>query len=480
MSVIQLRPARQEREQWLEIVSTDISTYTPIPEPKRDWSFGFITGHRVRYIAMFVTIFVGLYLLQDYLWPSGKQPSTTLDLVWSAAAVIWLSGVIPGFLGVLGMLAYRHPEKLDDERPIDTPVYFRIVSRGDNVEVLTDTVRRCQTEMEKHPLFPYRIEVVVDSYDFFIAAPNDDVTVIRVPDDYRTPKNTRFKARGLQYALDHSKAPDHAWLVHLDEETQPTSSGIKGICRFVREQEASGEHRIGQGAILYHRQWKQHPFLTLADNVRTGDDFARFHFQHRLGVTVFGLHGSYIVVRNDIEKSIGFDFGPKGEITEDAFWAMVAMEKGHRCAWVEGYLEEQSCQSILDFMKQRRRWWQGLMLVSLYAPVKFRWRACITINTLLWALAPLSMLYTIAHFFYGFETNPVVRFGANFAFASFLVLYLVGLRANLDEHGVTNPFKRAFWWVAQTLALPLCSLMESMSVLWAIVKPAKGFHVIKK
>ena len=126
--------------------------------------------------------------------------------------------------------------------------------------------------------------------------------------------------------------------------------------------------RIGRGAILYHRQWRTHPILTLADNVRTGDDFARFHFQHRLSVTVFGLHGSYIVVKNSVEKQIGFDFGPKGSITEDAFWAMVAMQDGYRCRWVDGYLEEQSTQSVSDFVRQRRRWFQGLAKVALYAP----------------------------------------------------------------------------------------------------------------
>lgn len=152
---------------------------------------------------------------------------------------------------------------------------------------------------------------------------------------------------------------------------------------MIQEEEKSEQLRIGQGPILYHRTWKKYPYLTLADNVKTGDDFARFHFQHKVGITMFGLHGSYIVVRNDIEKSIGLDFGPNGSITEDAFWALVAKKKGYRGRWVDGYLEEQSTQSIKDFIKQRRRWFQGLAKVSLYAPVNPKWRFSLGLNTLL-------------------------------------------------------------------------------------------------
>ena len=209
---------------------------------------------------------------------------------------------------------------------------------------------------------------------------------------------------------------------------------------MIAEEEASGELRIGQGALLYHRQWRRFPFLTLADNVRTGDDFARFHFQHRVGVTLFGLHGSYIVCRTDIEKSIGFDFGPQGSITEDAFWALEAMQDGRRARWVEGYLEEQSTQSVTDFIKQRRRWWQGLARVSIYAPVKLRYRLFLGFNTLTWAFAPIGLLYTYAHFFWGFEVRPWIQWGANLAFASFHVLYLIGLKTNLDEHGIVDPY----------------------------------------
>ena len=284
--------------------------------------YSLLTRHRLLVIASMVSITTVLYLIQGLLWPHPRDPHGVLQDVWGWGALLWLGAVVPGACGLIGMITYRHPKLADVHRIADL-VSWRIVSRGTNKDALLSTIRRCQSEMAKTPLFPYIIEVVTDTEA--LSLDDDDVRGIVVPHDYRTANGSLFKARGLQYALENSPLPDTAWIVHLDEETQPTSSGIRGIARMIaqekhREQETGAPPRIGQGALLYHRDWRKHPFLTLADNVRTGDDFARFHFEHRIiGKTIFGLHGSYIVVRSDVEKVGGFDFGPVGSITEDAF-----------------------------------------------------------------------------------------------------------------------------------------------------------------
>jgi len=442
--------------------------------------FSFLSVHRLKVIGLTILGIGGLYVLQNILWPIGKNPETQLEVVWSWGSVLWLSALLPGTMGLLGLLAFSYPKDLDKVKKINKLVSLRIVSRGTNVEALTKTILRCRREMKENPLFPYIIEVVIDTKSKNMPRAGKDLRYIVVPKRYQTSNFSLYKARALHFALEHSPLPNKAWIVHLDEETQLTTSGIKGICAMIREEEKSKNLRIGQGAILYHRNWEEHPFLTLADNVRTGDDLARFHLQHKLGVTIFGLHGSYIVVRNDIEKAIGFDFGPNGSITEDAFWALVAMESGKRCRWVEGYLEEQSTQSVKDFIKQRRRWFMGLAKVSLYAPVKRTWRIPLGINTVLWALAPITALYTLFHFFYGFTTSPILRFLANYSLVSFAVLYFIGLEINLNEHKISRKLNVFIWHLVQLVLFPFFSFMESAGVLLAVFRPVAGFHVVKK
>ncbi|MGC2050514.1 MAG: glycosyltransferase family 2 protein [Methylovirgula sp.] len=451
-------------------------------EPVRDWSVGFVTGHRTRLVVSLLSI-VLISSVWYFLSPAGKLPTTSFDEIWSWASLLWLSGMLSGTVGLLGAFAYRHPTALDDAQPINRTICWRIVTAGKNIDIVLRTIRRCQSEMARTPLAPYVIEVVMDKCDNVLLLPqhDKDVRVIIVPEGYRTPNSSRFKARALHYALLHSPISDTTWIVHLDEETQPTSSAIKGICNFIRREERSQQLHIGQGGLLYHREWERHPFLTLADTGRTGDDFARFYFQHRLGITLFGLHGSFIVVRNDVEKVTGgFDFGPHGDITEDAFWAVKAMENGLRCAWVEGYLEEQSCMSFLDFLRQRRRWFRGLIKVALYAPVKLRWRLCLGLSTMLWGVAPFAMLYTFGNLMHHVAISPTIRFLASYSFATFAILYITGLKANMDEHGIKCWRKRTAATLWLLLLLPVFAAMEGLGVLWAMLSPVNGFQVVKK
>jgi len=466
--------------QWLQEISSPVLD----EEPQRDWTFGFITGHRTRVVLALAFAMVGLYVFQDFAWHQGSTIGRSdLQRVWSFGGLLWCVIAIPGLLGLFGTLAYRYPDPktLDAVTPIDYPVCWRIVSYGKNIDALKATIAACQKEMAKTPLFRYVIEVVCEYETRLDLLPVDDgITYIVVPKSYKTPNESKFKARALQYALKHSLISDEVWLIHLDEETHPTMSGIKGICNMIREEELSGLLRVGQGAILYHRTWKEHPILTLADTIRTGDDFARFYLQQQFGRTIFGMHGSYIVVRNDVEKKAGFDFGPKGSITEDAFWALVLMQSGVRSRWIEGYLCEQSTKSVKDFIKQRSRWYQGLVKVSLYAPVKLRWRICLGLNTIMWTVAPLATVYTLAHFIYGGAIPTDIRLVSNTSFASFVVMYITGLKANMDEHGITGWRRRAGLTTAQIVLMPFLSLLESAGVIYGIITSSDKFDVVKK
>jgi egghead protein (zeste-white 4 protein) len=270
------------------------------------------------------------------------------------------------------------------------PVCFRIVSRGQNAAVLAETVDNIRHQMARHRLFPYRIEVVTD---LRVDLPSgDDLFALVVPATFRPRRGARFKARALEYARRKSRLPRNAWILHLDEESRITPSLIAGIRSAVLEEEESGRHRIGQGAILYHRNLRRNPILTLADSLRTGDDLGRFHLQHRLGLTLFGLHGSFILVRNSIEQQSSFDVGAAGSITEDAWWALVQMDRGRRCRWVDGYVVEQSPETIRDFIKQRRRWYVGLVKCVLKAPTRLRYRIPLGITLFLWSVSWLGVL----------------------------------------------------------------------------------------
>lgn len=438
--------------------------------------------HRFTVTALVTVCLASIYAIQQVLWPRINSPAGLVQELWSWTGIVWAVAFIPAVLELAGLYLWRAPKS--PPRTISNLVCWRIVSRGINTEALSATITATRREMEATPLFPYVIEVVVDSNSHLAGLPaeDDDLSYIVVPKQYSTANNTRAKARALNYALHHSPLGEHQWIVHMDEESWPTPSSITGIAAMIGEEEVSrpGRPRVGQGTIVYHRKWKEHPFFTLSDCVRTGSDKGRLYLSMLIGVPLFGLHGSFIVVRNDVEKYVGFDIGARGSLTEDAWWGCLAMDKGIRCRWVEGHIAEQCTQKATDFIKQRRRWFNGLARTSLTAPAALRWRITMIISMLAWASTPLSWAYTVGHLIDGGYINPVIRLLANVSLAVYIATTLVGLQYNLREHGIRTFTRKAKWAVAWLVCLPVFSLLESAAVAYAIVRPANDFHVVKK
>ncbi len=438
--------------------------------------------HRVLVTVLVVSATATFYAVQLYLWPHNPLPRGLAQEAWSWSGLIWAVAFVPAVFELTGLYLWRAPAA--PPRRIENLVCWRIVSKGLNTEALTATIEACRREMWRMPLFPYVIEVVVDRNTAAEGLPPEggDMHYIRVPHDYATPSGTAAKARALHYALQTSPLGHRSWLVHLDEESQPTRSGIIGIAAMIREEEEINPlcPRIGQGTITYHREWKKHPFLTLSDCIRSGSDKGRLYLSMKVGAPLFGLHGSFIVVRNDVEKSVGFDIGPRGSLTEDAWWGTLAMDRGFRCRWVEGHIAEQCTHRVPDFLKQRRRWFNGLVRTSLGAPASLRWRAVLIVSMLAWASAPFAWIYTIGHLIDGGYINPVVRALANFSLAVYVATTLIGLQLNMREHGMRSVVQKVRWALIWLVCLPVFSLMEAAAVAYGIMRPAKDFHVVRK
>jgi egghead protein (zeste-white 4 protein) len=440
--------------------------------------------HRLRVVVLIALSVTLLYVFQQVLWPHQHTPQSLGGWIWSWLGILWVIPVLPAMFELAGLLTWKAPRQ--HAQFIDNLVCFRIVSRGLNVDALRSTIEACQREMKRTPLFLAVIEVIMDSADARHLLPPEDgmIHYIIVPKGYQTPGLSRNKARALNYALWNSYLPKYSWILHCDEETHPTRSSIIGIAAAIREEEERAKlgyrPRIGQGTITYHRDWARHPIFTLSDCIRTGSDLGRLSLSMKIGVPLFGLHGSYILVRNDVEKELGFDVGPVGSLTEDAWWGTIAMDKGYRCRWIEGHMAEQCTFKVSDFLNQRRRWFNGMYRTARQAPVRYRWRGVLMTSMYAWSIAPIAWIYTIGHVVFGGYTSPDIRMAANLSLAIYVTTTLVGLRVNMREHGITHLAQKIRWALTWLVFLVPFSFMEATAVTYAIAKPAKTFHVVKK
>ena len=214
-------------------------------------------------------------------------------------------------------------------------------------------------------------------------------------------------------------------------------------------------------------------------HLRTGDDVSRFYFQYRMATAAFGVHGSFILVRNDAEASVGFEFGAEGSITEDAWWALSMMERGHRFGWVDGYVVEQAPSSVKDFVRQRRRWYSGLAKVALYAPAPWWARLVMMAFMATWTVSGMGVLYTCTNLVLGLRTPGLIAWLGAGCYAWYQTMYLVGLQLNLRHYPVRLPWwRRALYYVAQVTLMPVFGALEGAGVLYALARPERGFFVV--
>lgn len=486
--------------QWLgaNVPHAPVEVY---PEPVRDWSLGFITGHRTRVLLCVGCIFVALAWLWS-LFPPGGSPITTGEHVFVSFQYLWLAAVPQALFGLFGLLLYRHPRTLDQVEFTNSPVCFRVVTRGGtNDEAVARTVSSIQQWMDRVPLFSYVVEIVYDQPLDGMVVPaleelrSDQVRTLVVPASYQTPTGVRFKARAHHYAQFHSPITPHTWIFMMDEESRVTSSLVKGIAQFIQYEDGRAIlynewPRMGQGAITYFGTFARYPRQTLVDMVRTGMDLGHFYLQAKLGISLVGFHGSYVLVRNDALAHVhdGFDCGTASDLAEDAMMALKANQYGIKLAWVEGYLAEQSTFSLTDFKKQRSRWVRGLVRIVYRGPVAWYRRLGLAVVLGFWFMSIVAIPYSIVHLFWGFGTQLWMVNLALFSIATSITMYLVGLWENLREHAAEQGVRRLVCvalFVRQLFSAPVFILLEVWAVVWEaglkrLFVRDQGFHVVRK
>jgi egghead protein (zeste-white 4 protein) len=437
-------------------------------------------------------VFFTIIAMYNVLWTrftSSRMPDTWYVHAQSYLICTWLLAVPQTVLNLQGYL-FTHPRApiFTPDRAWDalhTPLHIRIVTRGTNPGAVQRTIEADRAVLaaftDLHGICPrVTIEAVTDNQ-----LPIDVVQYV-VPSDFTTPHGALFKARALQYAVGAVAVADNAWILHCDEETQLTLSGLTGCLQFMQQEIETvhpGEYpAVGQGAILYHRDFWHRPFLTLADSMRTALDFGYFRVQsHVWHRPLCGLHGSFILVRQDIEHAVDFDFDKYRSITEDAYWALRLVDRGIGLEWVHGFLSEQATFSIQDFLRQRKRWFTGLWHVLAGEGVRWRTKLVLRMSVTSWVCSLLGILAIVIQLIHPIPVPWYILLPASVCLATYTSVTVYGLLVNLQElhlhtHGI-------IWLIvlAQIVLTPIFAGLEGAAILWGLFTlNTVKFHVVKK
>jgi hypothetical protein len=303
--------------------------------------------------------------------------------------------------GIWGLLTRTPPLPAVQKRSLDRLIIC-LVTKGTNPGVVLRTYPRllalCGPEVElcvvtDHPL---------------------PIPHLLVPATFH-PKCARYKARALEYFRQQQRFGSGDWVLHLDEESALDAQGLRACQEYCRR----SPYLYGQGPIFYNNyQFWRYPVVTAADCIRAADDVAKFHLQlARLRRPIFGLHGSFLLVKGSLEDEITWDL--QGSLVEDYAFAVECMRRGFGVGEVAGIVREQSAKTLVDFLRQRRRWLVGIRGLSRMSPWARLW-------TILWSASPLVRAAVLVDVLAGHGLPPALVMTRDVITATFLYLYLLG------------------------------------------------------
>ena len=373
-----------------------------------------------------------------------------------------------------GMTLPPLPVEKDKITDYETQIAIRWTTRGTYPVLVQDVIQKSFQALKDQS--NYRLEVVTESsvlvMETYENIPEDMYQEMIIPKDYKCPNGSLYKARGLVYGAVNSKCQPNAYILHLDEESIVTEELYLGVRQFISQHKGF----IGQGVITYanvNSNWQSY-FCHLQDSMRTGDDFARFRFQCLIGKCLIGMKGSYMVVPNELEQTVGFDHGPRSSITEDAWSALLHWDKLRFC---RGMLVEQSPFTIRDIIKQRRRWASGLWLLVIYHPAAWWKKTVLFMQMIAWIMSPLVAVSFVASFVL-FQYKMPVYLGVplGFIFAMFNFQYVWGALHHV--HG--SYFSKFLHVICVPFVLPIFMVVEGIAGVYGTVWPVSGFPLVEK
>ncbi|KAK3099639.1 hypothetical protein FSP39_007358 [Pinctada imbricata] len=406
----------------------------------------------------------------------GKYP-TIIMYIMRLLTLIPLPISIANFLGIV--LYDTHPSKPKLKSPtlFGPFVCFRVVTRGTMPELVRKNVYRNIETCAKIGLDNYIFEVVTDSA---INMPKTGrIREVVVPAKYRSSKGTMYKARALQYCLEDgiNLLTDNDWIVHLDEETILTESSIIGILNFIHD----GTAQLGQGVITYANEEIVSWITTIADLVRVGIDFGQLRFAlSYLHAPFFSWKGSFVVTNAGAERAITFDFGPEGSIAEDCFFGLTAWKHGYKFNFIQGEMWEKSTFSPADYIQQRKRWVQGIIMTFLSRTLPCKQKLGISVMILGWVSMPITVPNIVLVPLYPLPMPRSVNLLMGFMGGVMCFLFVFGAIKSFNYRR-TGIVKFLLLCFAPVVLLPVCIVMETCGIISALcARKSAGFHIVKK
>ncbi|KAI9581715.1 hypothetical protein GQX74_010032 [Glossina fuscipes] len=238
---------------------------------------------------------------------------------------------------------------------------------------------------------------------------------IVVPKEYKTRTGALFKSRALQYCLE-----DNVNVLNDNDwivHLDEETLLTENSVRGIINFVLDGKHPFGQGLITYANENVVNWLTTLADSFRVSDDM--------------------------------------------------------------GEMYEKSPFTLLDFLQQRKRWLQGILLVVHSKMIPFKHKLLLGISVYSWVTMPLSTSNIVFAGLYPIPCPNLVDFVCAFIAAVNIYMYVFGVikSFSLYRFGVV---KFMACVLGAVCTIPVNVVIENIAVVWGLVGKKHKFYVVQK
>ena len=389
-------------------------------------------------------------------------------MFWDYLWVLWIFSSILFIRFYIYIATYRtklisKPQK----EKFGTPrLIFQVTTKG-NIPIVQETVDRINAVCKEIGYKKFELWVVTDAKEKF-----QDCRTIIVPLKYSC--NALYKGRALQYAVElrreEGKNTEDIYVFHLDDESLITKQTLCSVLSFLED----NPKPISEGLIIYPVQEKGNIKLSnLMDTLRPFCCFECLEFMSK-GNPAY-IHGSNLLVRSDIEEEVSWENGKT--LAEDTLFAIEAKKKfgSQVFGWHGGVVEEKSPLSFRDLVKQRKRWFFGLLQNLSYLSRKDKISQ--SARAVIWTSGFISGV--VSFFAWVFPQDIPYYFKIIFTITSIMWLFSYQIGVSLNSKYLSLKRRAEFHFLTLLFSV-LIGLIECALPIVALVSKPKSFEVIKK
>ena len=343
---------------------------------------------------------------------------------------------------ILGLIAQVYKPKMADKKADNVDLVIVSVATA-KVE---KSLMECITDAKK---FGCKLWVVVDEGAELIPRLREELgdSLVIVPASYRP--DLIGKGRAINYFVDNVVSQDR-WYAFIDDDNLILDDAFLYEIPYYEK-----EGYVAMNPILVPRNGRC--LLTyIMDFVRYFDDILVYRsFTGLMKRPLVGFHGELLTVKGRVLKEIGFGHA---SITEDFRFASELVRRGYKVWQSRTRVSIKSPNSVMDLLKQRGRWFNGIISDYRYCPILMK--VVVSLRMILWILGifgswSLSPLWLLWKAFYWSIPGGIC----------YLVMYAYGVIKS----------RRLLYFVF----IPIFGIIETISFI-AGLRRQKNFVVIDK